>query len=75
MSLARLFSRPQYTSEATDFITQLKKDHPQLHNAQLQGRARLWDKQLDRDLLAQFSGADIAQQPYVYMTGSDDIDN
>ena len=30
MSLANLFRRPHYTSEATDFIEQLKKERPAL---------------------------------------------
>jgi hypothetical protein len=75
MSLARLFYRPHYTSEATQFIAQLKQDHPALDQAQQQGRARLWDRPLDRDLLDQFSAAQVAQRPYPYMTGADDQDD
>ena len=75
MSLARLFYRPHYTSNATQFITQLKQDRPELEQAQHQGRARLWDRDLDRDLQAEFSAAQVAQRPYVYMTGTDDYDD
>jgi hypothetical protein len=75
MSLARLFYRPHYTSDATQFIAQLRQDRPELEQAQRQGRARLWDRALDRDLLDQFSAAHVAQRPYVYMTGADDFDD
>jgi hypothetical protein len=75
MSLARLFYRPHYNSDATQFIAQLKRDHPELDAAQRQGRARLWDHQLDRDLLGQFNASQVAQRPYVYMTGAGDHGN
>jgi len=75
MSIVRLFYRPHYTSDATQFITQLKQDRPELENAQCQGRARLWDRDLDRDLLNEFSAASVAQRPYVYMSGADDHDD
>jgi len=71
MSLVRLFYRPHYTSEATQFIAQLKQDAPELAQAQRQGRARLWDIEQDRELLEQFSAAQVAQRPYVYMSGAD----
>ena len=75
MSLVRLFYRPHYTSDATQFIVQLKHDQPELEGAQHQGRARLWDRDLDRDLQAGFSAAQVAQRPYVYMTGAGDCDD
>ncbi|MDR0458574.1 MAG: DUF3460 family protein [Burkholderiaceae bacterium] len=75
MSLARLFYRPHYTSDATQFLAQLQQDHPQWQEAQRQGRARLWERNLDRDLLGGFDAARVAQRPYVYMTGADDYDD
>ncbi|MDR2991598.1 MAG: DUF3460 family protein [Burkholderiaceae bacterium] len=75
MALARLFYRPHYTSEATQFIAQLKRDRPELTENQRQGRARLWDRDLNRDLLDEFNAASVAQRPYVYMTGADDYDD
>jgi len=68
MSLARLFYRPHYTSDTTRFIAQLRQDHPELEQAQRQGRARLWEPEFDRDLIDQFNAVRVAQQPYVYMT-------
>ena len=44
-----IFARPHYTSEATNFIEQLKKDKPQLDAQQQQGRSLLWDKEVDAD--------------------------
>lgn len=66
MPLAYLFNRPHYTSDATDFIDQLKRDRPGLEQRQREGRARLWDKQVDRELQAQFRAGRVAQQGYVY---------
>jgi len=65
------FARPHYTSEATQFIEQLKADRPQIEQDQRQGRALLWDKQIDRRFQADAQLARVAQKPYVYQTGSD----
>jgi hypothetical protein len=62
------FRRPDYQSDATQFIQQLKAQKPELEAQQRQGRALLWDKQVDRDAQAQFKAARVAQQPYVYQT-------
>jgi hypothetical protein len=63
-----IFQRPDYQSEATQFLQQLKQQKPQLQAQQVQGRALLWDKQVDRDVWAQYQAARVAQKPYVYMT-------
>ena len=68
MSIANFFRRPHYTSDATDFIEQLKRDKPGLDEGQRQGRALLWDKQIDRDLQAEFRAGRVQQKPYVYLT-------
>jgi len=65
------FARPHYASDATLFIDQLKADHPELEQAQRDGRSLLWDKQIDRDFQAKAVQAQVSQQPYVYQTGSD----
>jgi Protein of unknown function (DUF3460) len=65
------FARPHYASDATLFIDQLKADHPELEQAQRDGRALLWDKQIDRDFQIKAVQAQVPQQPYVYQTGSD----
>jgi len=66
MFLARLFQRPHYRSNATQFIDELKHARPELEAQQRQGRALLWDKPIDRDLQAEFRAGRVAQQSYVY---------
>ena len=68
MSIANIFRRPHYTSEVTQFISQLKQEKPGLDLAKRQGRALLWDRQIDRDLQAEFRAARVPQQPFVYQT-------
>ena len=66
-----IFGRPHYTSDATQFIDQLKASRPELEQGQREGRALLWDQQIDRELQAQTEAARVAQQPYVYQTNPD----
>lgn len=68
-----IFARPHYQSDVTQFIDQLKKDHPELEAQQRAGRALLWDKPVDRSLWQEFRAAQVAQQPYVYQTKSDEL--
>ena len=63
-----LFQRPHYTSEATQFLDQLKRDKPWLDERQREGRALLWDKPVDRELQAGFSAARVPQKAYVYQS-------
>lgn len=63
-----LFRRPNYESDTTQFIHQLKAQRPELATQQRQGRALLWDKQVDRETQAEFKAARVAQKPYVYQT-------
>lgn len=63
-----LFRRPDYESDITQFIKQLKTSQPELEAQQRQGRALLWDKAIDRQAQAQFNAARVAQKPYVYQT-------
>jgi Protein of unknown function (DUF3460) len=66
-----IFGRPHYTSDATQFIEQLKASRPELEQGQREGRGLLWDQQIDREQQAQAQAARVAQQPYVYQTQSD----
>ena len=61
-----IFRRPDYESDATQFIKQLKAAMPELESQQRQGRALLWDKQIDRRLAADINAGRVAQKPYVY---------
>ena len=62
------FRRPDYQSEATQFINQLKAQRPELDVQQQAGRALLWDKPVDRALWDDYKAGRVAQQPYVYQT-------
>lgn len=63
-----IFARAHYTSDATQFIEQLRKQKPTLEAEQRAGRALLWDKQIDRQAQAEMNAGEVAQQPYVYQT-------
>ncbi|MDD0839644.1 DUF3460 family protein [Curvibacter sp. HBC61] len=63
-----IFARPHYTSEATQFIDQLKASKPELERQQAAGRALLWDRAQDRDAQAAYEQARVPQKPYVYQT-------
>lgn len=67
-----IFRRPDYQSETTQFIAQLKGDKPQLEAQQQAGRALLWDKAVDRALWQDYRAARVAQKPYVYYAYSED---
>ncbi len=62
------FRRPDYRSETTQFIDQLKAERPGLEARQREGRGLLWDKSIDRELAAEAEAARVAQKPYVYQT-------
>jgi hypothetical protein len=57
-----------YKSDVTQFIDSLKARDPQLEERQRQGRALLWDKEIDRQAQQGFNEARVAQKPYVYST-------
>ncbi|MBV4396378.1 DUF3460 family protein [Advenella alkanexedens] len=57
-----------YESDITRFINEYKTKHPDTEKRQLEGRALLWDKQQDAELLKQFKAARVPQKPYVYQT-------
>lgn len=63
-----IFRRPDYKSEATQFIDQLKVAKPGLEAQQRQGRSLLWDKKLDRDAIKDIRAGQVPQNPYVYQT-------
>jgi hypothetical protein len=64
--LQRIFRRPDYRSDVTQFIDQMKTDKPELEAQQRAGRSIWWDKLLDRDQLAEWEQAGVPQKPYVY---------
>ena len=62
----RIFRRPDYRSDVTEFIDQLKADRPDIEAQQRAGRAIWWDKHLDREAIGEYKQAKVAQKPYVY---------
>ena len=61
-----LFARPEYVSETTLFIEQLKQAKPTLEAEQRQGRGLLWDQPQSAKERDEFKAATVAQKPYVY---------
>jgi hypothetical protein len=68
MSFQNIFRRPDYQSEVTQFIDQLKAAKPDLEAQQRKGRALLWDKPVDKEAWDEFRAGEVAQKPYVYQT-------
>ena len=62
-----LFWKP-YTSDVTQFLAELKAKNPKIENQQVEGRALLWDRPIDREAQAEWREARVPQQPYVYQT-------
>ncbi|GAC1530558.1 MAG: hypothetical protein NVS2B4_09500 [Ramlibacter sp.] len=67
--LLRIFRRPDYSSEITQFIDKLKADRPDIDAQQRAGRALWWDKHLDREAIGEHRQSRVAQKPYVYGSG------
>ncbi|MDB5895379.1 MAG: acetyl-CoA carboxyl transferase [Rhodoferax sp.] len=63
-----IFRRPDYQSDTTQFIAQLKAEKPELEAQQRAGRALLWDKNVDRGAWREYRDGQVEQQPYVYQT-------
>jgi hypothetical protein len=60
-----------YESEITQFIKKLREERPGLEERQRQGRALLWDKDIDRDFARAAGDARVPQKAYVYGTNND----
>ena len=65
------FRRPDYQSDATQFINGLKNQKPSLEAEQRAGRALLWDKAVDRSIWTEYREGQVEQKPYVYQTNAD----
>ena len=63
-----IFRRPDYSSDITQFIDELKAKKPDLEAEQRAGRALLWDKHVDREAWSEYRDAQVPQKPYVYQT-------
>jgi hypothetical protein len=65
-----IFQRDNYTSEATQFIESLKANKPTLEKEQRDGRALLWDKQVNTEIQQDIAAGRVAQKPYPYQTNA-----
>ncbi|MEY4505668.1 MAG: hypothetical protein RL297_246 [Pseudomonadota bacterium] len=62
------FARPHYTSDTTQFLERLKTERPTLESEQREGRALLWDGDMNAQFQADANAARVPQQAYVYQT-------
>ena len=62
----RIFRRPDYKSDVTQFIEQMKAEKPDLEAQQRAGRSIWWDKHIDREAQGEWKAARVPQKPYVY---------
>jgi len=62
------FRRPDYHSEVSHFLDELKAHNPNLEAHQRAGRALLWDQPLEREIWAEYRAGEVAQNAYVYQT-------
>jgi len=64
MSLFRKDTK--YVSDFTQFMNGYLQQHPDVAQGQVEGRALLWDKQVDRDFQRDAQASRVKQKPYVY---------
>ncbi|HLU18818.1 MAG TPA: DUF3460 family protein [Pusillimonas sp.] len=57
-----------YESDITKFINEYKRKHADTEQRQREGRALLWDKNLDPEQLEYYRSGRVNQRPYVYQT-------
>ncbi|MDR3065588.1 MULTISPECIES: DUF3460 family protein [Comamonas] len=62
------FRRPDYRSDTTNFINELKQQKPELDKQQQAGRALLWDKDVNYEVWEDLRAGRVEQKPYVYQT-------
>ncbi|MDK2126074.1 DUF3460 family protein [Parachitinimonas caeni] len=55
-----------YVSEFTLFMRDFLEKNPQVAKDQIEGRARLWDKQIDRDFQSEAEASNVPRKPYYY---------
>lgn len=63
-----LFRYPAYTSDTTQFLVEMRQKDPKLKQRQIEGRALLWDQDIDRQTKADVEADTLRQPAYVYQT-------
>ncbi|QNM98164.1 DUF3460 family protein [Chitinimonas koreensis] len=61
-----LFKDTTYVSETTQFLREFLEQHPDVAQGQVEGRALLWDKQVDRGFQRDADAGRVKQKAYVY---------
>jgi hypothetical protein len=64
--MALLFKDTTYVSETTQFLRDFLDKHPDVAKGQVEGRALLWDKQVDREFQRAAIESRVATKPYAY---------
>ena len=64
--MALLFKDTTYVSETTQFLRDFLDKNPEVAKGQVEGRALLWDRQIDHGLQKEAEAARVKQKPYVY---------
>ncbi|MGQ5524315.1 DUF3460 family protein [Chitinimonas sp. PSY-7] len=64
--MALLFKDTTYVSETTQFLREFLDKNPEVAKGQAEGRALLWDKQIDHGLQKETDAGRVKQKPYVY---------
>ncbi|CAM4271660.1 DUF3460 domain-containing protein [Comamonas aquatilis] len=62
------FRRPDYRSDTTNFLNELKSKNPALAEQQVEGRSLLWDKDVNHEVWEDLRAGRVEQKPYVYQT-------
>ena len=68
-----MFSRPEYRSEITLMIEELKKQDKTLEKRQLQARSSWWEPKILPDFMRRLRLNLVKQKPYVYQAQSHEI--
>ncbi|PHV11035.1 DUF3460 domain-containing protein [Chitinimonas sp. BJB300] len=61
-----MFKDTTYVSETTQFLREFLDKNPEVAKGQIEGRALLWDKQIDRGLQKETEAGSVQQKAYVY---------
>ncbi len=56
----------RYVSDFTQFMNSYLEQHPDVAKGQIEGRALLWDKQVDREFQSKAQDSRVPQKAYVY---------
>lgn len=63
-----LFKDTTYVSETTQFLRDFLEKHPDVAQGQVEGRALLWDKKVDREFQKASQDSRVKQNAYVYQS-------